>query len=312
MTTETLFYPSHDGIHKIHAEIRCPEGTPRAIVQIVHGVAEHIGRYDAFAEFLTGQGFIVCGENHLGHGPRTPAEERGFFADNDPWMTVARDTAALSDLVKKKFPGLPFVMFGHSMGSFITRTVYLAGLTALDGVILSGTGNKTKPVIALAQAVARREIRKHGNRAASPQMDRLAFGSYNKRIHDGTGANGWISSVPEEVARYDADPDCGFPVKLGMYLALFEGIGYIIRKENIEKADKTVPVFFVAGTEDPVGAYGKGVKAAFGAMKKAGVKDLSLKLYEGCRHELLNDRAGEEVKRDVLSWMEEHVLQKRR
>lgn len=309
MNTETIRYPSHDGIHTIHAELYTPaetEKAPRGVIQIVHGVAEHIGRYRSFVQFLTARGFVVCGENHLGHGPETKPEDRGFFAEQDGWMTVAKDTAALSDLVKARFPGLPFVMFGHSMGSFITRTVYLAGLASLDGVILCGTGNKSKLVIGLAQRICKGEIRKHGAKAESAKMEKLAFGSYNRRVKHPRSKNDWISSMPAEVDRYNMDPDCGFPVKLGMYLSLFEGIGYIIDPKHIAQADKNVPVLFIAGDADPVGAYGKGVRAAFRAMQKAGIRDLSLKLYPG-RHEILNDVAKEQVQADVLAWLDAHL-----
>ncbi len=309
MTETTFSYPSTDGRHQITATLFHPEGEPRALFQIVHGVAEHIGRYRRFAEFLTAEGFLVFGENHLGHGPGLPPEERGYFGEEKGWDRVAEDSAALSEEMKKRYPELPFVLFGHSMGSFLSRTIYLRGLTGPSALILSGTGNMGRAVLAAGRFMGRRELARLGSKQKeSPLLDRLVFGGYNKRFSKEAGGSDWITSLPEELARYNDDPDCGFPIKLGMFLDLFDGLSFITDKKNIAKADKEVPILFIAGSEDPVGNRGKGVRAACKALEKAGVKDLSLILYPGCRHEILNDSCRKTVEKDVLDWLEKRIF----
>lgn len=307
--TETSFsYSSCDQKHTLAATLFLPEKEPRALFQIVHGVAEHVGRYRRFAEFLTAQGFLVFGENHLGHGPGVEKAERGFFGEENGWDTVARDSAALSEEMRARYPGLPFVLFGHSMGSFLVRTIYLRALTKPDAVILSGTGNMSKAVIFAGKLTAKRELARLGSKQCeSPLLDRLVFGSYNKRFSQTPGGNDWITSLPEELARYDEDPDCGFKIKLGMFMDLFDGLSFIVSKKNIRQADKEIPLLLLAGKEDPVGARGKGVRAAGRAFRRAGVRDVTIRLYEGCRHEILNDSCRTVVEQDILTWLKKRL-----
>lgn len=306
MTETTLTYPSNDGIHTLTAVLFCPEKEPRALLQILHGMAEHIGRYRRFAEWLTEQGILVFGGNHLGHGARVSEEDRGFFASENGWDIVARDGASLAALVKEQYPSLPLILFGHSMGSFLARTLFLRDLVPLDALILSGTGQMAGAVIGAGKLLGRLEERRlRSKRLESPLLQKIVFGRYNKPFSENPDGYDWISSLPEEVARYEADPDCGYRIKLGMFLDLFDGLAFIVSRKNLKKADKEIPILLLSGTQDPVGGMGKGVKAAYRAFCQAGCRDVSLLLYEGCRHEILNDTCRDTVNADLGIWLRE-------
>lgn len=302
-----LTYRSSCEGKEIKSKIFAPEDKePYAIVQILHGLAEHIGRYLPFVSFLVKNGCAVCLGDHLGHGEAVPEEERGYFADRNGWEYVCRDAVILARTAKERYPSIPYFLLGHSMGSFMARTIYLKGMEAMDGLILSGTGNLSSFIVGAGKLVAKLERKRlGGGQKVSALVTSLALGAYDKPFKE-EGKNAWISSLSEEVERYNGDPLCGFPVKVGMFLDMFGGIGYIVKKKNIKKADPSVPVLLVSGDKDPVGNMGKGVKAAYKAFCKAGVQDVSMLLYEGCRHEILNDSCREKAMNDILSWIREH------
>ncbi len=282
------------------------EGSPKAVIVLLHGLAEHFGRYRRFAECLTKEGFALCGHDHLGHGAAVPEEERGFFREKNGWETVCRDGASLVKAMRKDYPDSPIILMGHSMGSFMARTIYLRGLVPIDGLILSGTGNMSGAIVTGGKLVGKWIALWRGKDKVSPMLTSLALGAYEKPFK-GEGKNAWISSQAEEIARYNADPLCGFPVKIGMFLDMFDGLSYIFNKKNIRLADKSVPILFVSGKEDPVGDMGKGVTTAYRAFCEAGVQDVSMMLYDGCRHEILNDTCREQVERDILTWLSERI-----
>ena len=305
MRTTTITYASQREGKEIIACIFEPDGKPKGILQVFHGLAEHMGRYTRFAEAMTKAGYLVCGADHLGHGVAVSEKERGFFAEENGWDTVIADGATLAEEVKERYPDIPYYIFGHSMGSFMARYIYLKGLIAADGIILSGTGNLSALIVKAGNAIAKLEAKRLGGKDRYSALVRdLALGGYDKPFK-GEGVNAWISSIPEEVARYNSDPLCGFPVKVGMFLDMFGGIAYIIDPKNIAKADKEMPILLISGEKDPVGNMGKGVRAAYNAFCKAGVSDVSMQLYEGCRHELLNDICREKVIEDLLTWLSE-------
>lgn len=301
-------FPSSDGVHDIHCRLWEPEGEVNAVVQLVHGVAEYIARYDAFAGFLTDHGCAVCGDDHLGHGESIHDDtELGWFSDEKGWEHLVDDEKRLHDLLAEKYPGKPMVLFGHSMGSFIARTylgVYPQGFSAC---VLSGTGRQPGVVCAAGKILAKREIRAHGSKYRSPTLQKIAFGSYLKKIDDPVGPNDWICRDETVVRAYDADPLCGFTATAGLMYDMMDGLSIIGRADHMGKMDKALPVLFIAGDADPVGAYGKGVQKVAGQFQKAGMQDVTVKLYPGCRHEVLNELEKEKVWADVLAWMETHI-----
>ena len=302
----SFFRTSHYEGKKLSATLCMPEEEPSAVVVLLHGLAEHFGRYRRFAEYLTSCGVALCGQDHLGHGEAVPEEERGFFAKQNGWELVSLDAASLVEDMRERFPELPIILMGHSMGSFVARTIFLAGMADIDGLILSGTGNMPSAIVTGGKLVGKGIALFRGKNKVSPLMTALALGAYDKPFK-GEGKNAWISSMPDEVARYNADPLCGFPVKLGMFLDMFDGLSYIFNKKNIRLADKSVPILLVSGRNDPVGDMGKGVTKAYRDFCDAGMQDVSMLLYDNCRHEILNDTCREKVEEDIIAWLAERI-----
>ena len=301
-------FPSSDGIHDIHCRLWEPAGEVKAVIQLVHGVAEYIARYDAFAAFLTDYGYTVCGDDHLGHGESIHDDtELGWFSDEKGWEHLVDDEKRLHDLLSEKYPGKPMVLFGHSMGSFIARTYLGVYPDGCNACVLSGTGRQPGVVCAAGKVLAKREIKAHGSKYRSPTLQKLAFGSYLKKIENPVGPNDWICRDEAVVRAYDADPLCGFTATAGLMYDMMDGLSIIGRADHMAKMKKTLPVLFIAGDADPVGAYGKGVQKVAGQFQKAGMKDVTVKLYPGHRHEVLNELEKEKVWADVLDWMEEHI-----
>ena len=204
----------------------------------------------------------------------------------------------------KVFPGKPYFLFGHSMGSFLSRTHLIRYPGRLDGCILCGTGHQSPALIAGGKLIADREIRRLGRKAFSVKADKLAFGAYNQRFQPTRTRFDWISANEANVDAYIADPLCGGDTTLGLFRDMLDGLGVITKQANINKMDKKLPVLFIAGDQDPVGDMGKGVEKAFHCFQKAGLRDVSLKLYHGLRHEILNETGRQYVYRDVLDWLE--------
>ena len=298
-------FPSTDGAHTIHCRQWLPDGPVRRVVQLVHGVAEHIGRYDAFARFLAENGCAVAGDDHLGHGQSIGSDrELGWFGEEKGWEHLVEDEKVLRDILRERFAGAPMVLFGHSMGSFIART-YLGWHPAdFDGCVLSGTGRQPAIVCQAGKFMARREISAHGSGYRSPRLQKLAFGSYLKRIENPIGANDWICRDENVIRAYDADPLCGFTATAGLMRDMMEGLQIIGSRRHMALMEKSLPVLFAAGEEDPVGGYGKGVEKVADAFRRAGMEDVTVKLYPGSRHEILNELDKQTVWRDILRWME--------
>ena len=295
------------GKGKIHYCRWAPEGAPKAIVQLVHGIAERVERYDDFAGFLTARGILVVAEDHMGHGGSISEEcVQGYF--HGGWFAAVDDTCKLMKLTMEENPEVPYVLFGHSMGSFMARTI-LARYpgSGISAAIICGTG--WQPTFAMPAMVALMNIVcKRGNeQEPNETLDKLIFGGYNSRIPNARTAKDWLTRDEKIVDEYVADPLCGFEASSGLLRDMMVGIRYIQQKKNLNAMQKDLPVFFIAGEEDPVGSYGKGVKQAHGAFQKAGMVKTDIKLYPECRHEILNELNRQEVYEDVLRWIGEAV-----
>ena len=307
-TFREFTYPSSDGIHICWAGQWLPdEGQPRAVVQIVHGVAEHMGRYDAFARFLAGHGFAVCGEDHLGHGKTVTDGVYGYFGQKNGWWTVTEDIRQLRQRMGEQFPGVPYFLLGHSMGSFVVRGYLMFWPGTVDGAILSGTGQEPPATVAAGRALSALLIRLKGPRAHSALLDALSVGRYNGQFKPVRTSADWISRDTVVVDTYRADPLCRFLPTVGMYHDMMVGLQLLAKPANLARMDPDAPVYFFAGDRDPVGANGAGVKKVAGWFRDAGVKDLIVRLYPEGRHEMLNEANRDEVYRDVLSWLERRL-----
>ena len=305
---QDFYFQSSTGRTSIHALKCVPDGKPRAVVQIAHGIAEHIDRYRPFMEFLADNGFVAAGNDHLGHGKsiRVP-EEQGFFAEKDGWWRVVDDMDKLHDIMSNEYPELPYVLFGHSMGSFLTRTYLIKHPDKYDGVILSGTGHQSPALVLGGNAAASVMAKLNGAMGDGAKLDSLAFGSYLNKIENPRTKFDWLSRDTEQVDKYIADPLCGFVGKIGLYRDMMQGIKFITDKKNIAQMNKEKPVYFMSGDGDPVGDYGKGVERAYKTFCDAGLHDVFMRLYPGGRHEMLNETNKEQVYQDILSWLNEKI-----
>lgn len=301
-TAKTWYYPSK-GSGVIRAYAWQPRGEVKAIVQFVHGIAEHSARYDDYAAALNEQGILVVSEDHMGHGGSIgDGGRQGYF--HGGWLTAAADTYALLRSTRDQYPGVPYFLYGHSMGSFLARTIlWQYPDSGITGAILSGTAWQPPLILKLGLAVCRREAKKRGETVVSPTVCKLMFGSYNKGFADVRTPHDWLSRERDVVARYEADPLCGFDATIGLSRDMLQGIGMIQQPENLAKMDKSLPVLFLAGDQDPVGAKGKGVQQAYAAFRQAGMQDLTLQLYPDGRHEMHNETNKAQVYADVIRWI---------
>jgi len=300
------FFPSANGKTLIHVNQWTPVGREiRGVVQIAHGVAEYAKRYEAFASFLCENGFVVVANDHLGHGQSVIENcPMVYLGEEKGWDYLVDDMEQLHQRTAKVFAGKPYFLFGHSMGSFLARTHLIRYPGAVDGCILCGTGHMSSPIVAGGKLIADREIKRLGRKAYSVKADQLAFGAYNKRFAPNRTAFDWLSVNEANVDAYIADPLCGGKTTLGLFRDMLGGIGLICSQSNMAKMDKELPVYFIAGDMDPVGDMGKGVRKAHDCFKKAGLRDVSIKLYHGLRHEILNETTKQYVYRDVLDWLD--------
>ena len=304
MIRQEFTYPSTDGIHKIHAVEWLPEGEPRAVVQIVHGVAEYALRYDPLARYLTEHGFLVCGEAHLGHGLTADDGKFGYFGPRNGWDFVVRDVRKLRKLEGEKHPGIPYVMLGHSMGSFLTRTYLIRWPGTVDAAVLSGTGQEAAPLVALGRGMSGMIGSLRGRDYVSDLVYDMSMGSYNKPFRPNQTTGDWLSRDMERVKAFRDDPLCSFRPTVTMFRDMLGGIQFIGRKKNLAKMDKNTPVYFLSGDHDPVGSMGKGVEKVARMFRQAGCRDVTVKLYPDGRHEMFNEINRQEVMDDLLAWLE--------
>ena len=308
VTTQEFTFPSSDGVHSVSAVWWRPEGRPRGVVQLVHGISEHMGRYDPFARFLAEHGFAVVGHDHLGHGKTAKdPSEYGWFGDRNGWKAVVKDVRALRQLAGEAYPGLPYFLMGHSMGSFVARGYLIFWPGTVDGAILSGTGQEPPLTVAAGRVLSGLLTRLSGPRAHSKLLNALSMGAYNKQFKPNRTGADWISRDQAVVDAYCADPLCRFLPTVSMFHDMMVGLQLLAKRENLQKMDPDTPVYFFAGDKDPVGACGKGVRKVAGWFKEAGVKDVTVKLYPEGRHEMLNELNRDQVFQDVLAWLEKHM-----
>lgn len=307
MTKKTDFtFLSSDGKTRLHGISWVPEDTaPVAVLQLVHGVAEYIDRYDHFARFLNGHGIVVVGHDHLGHGGSLPEGATPvYFGDGVTWDTPVDDIYVLHTRLKEQYPDLPLLLMGHSMGSFLSRTYLIRYPGTVKAAILMGTGWQGSATVAGGLALAGVLARK-GADSTNATVTALAFGAYNKSFKPNRTSCDWLSVDQENVDAYLADPMCGHDMTVGLFREMLRGIRFNQRFSNLDKMDGKTPILLISGEADPVGGMGAGVRQTYLEFKRAGVGDCTLKLYPGLRHEILNEKAQRDtVYQDIWSWME--------
>lgn len=310
--TREFTFPSADGIHQIHAMEWLPaDREPKAVVQLIHGMSEYIARYDPFARFLAEQGYAVVGHDHLGHGKTAAGpEEYGFLAEKDGWRCLLLDARQLRVDAGERFPRIPYFLMGHSMGSFVARGYLIEYSGTVDGCILSGTGQEPNGVISLGNLAAALLEKFKGKRAHSGFLNKLSVGAYNARFKPNRTSADWICSDEAVVDAYLADPLCNFLPTIGMYHDIFRGLEFLNTPSNLRKMDSFVPVLLLSGDKDPVGEEGDGVRRVYSILRYNGVREVTLQLYPGGRHEMLNEPNKEEVYQYILAWLEDHLIKK--
>jgi alpha-beta hydrolase superfamily lysophospholipase len=309
MDTTSFTVTATDGT-PVHVFRWLPEaGTaPKAVVQIAHGMAEHAARYARFGEVLTAAGYAVYASDHRGHGKTAGDLERaGFFADNNGWSTVVEDMYAVTRTIREEQPGLPIFLFGHSMGSMLSRTYAIRHGGELEGLILSGTGGDPGMLGKVGQVVAAVEAKVRGKRTPSPLLDKLSFGNFNKPFEPARTPFEWLSRDPAEVDAYIADPWCGFVCTAGMFQDLLGGIALINSDSQVARIPQGLPIYVFSGAEDPVGDKTKGVQQVVNQFRRLGIKDVVVRYYLGARHEVLNETNRDEVMADVVDWLDNHL-----
>ncbi|MEG0769738.1 MAG: alpha/beta hydrolase [Ruthenibacterium sp.] len=312
VTKDTVRYKSANGTDEIVGYYyTCEEIKPKAVLQISHGMCEYIGRYDAFADYMAQHGYAVCGNDHLGHGETSRGEGGvdGYFADKDGRKYVLQDLHRMNCLASKRFPGLPILLLGHSMGSFFARLYAGTYPETIQGLILSGTGGPN-PLGGIGMVLTSLIGKIRGTQHRSKLVHNMAFGAYLKKIDKPSTVYDWISRDKEIVDTYSKDPKCTYTFTVSAFHELMATLKAVNAPAWAQKLHKDLPVYLFSGAMDPVGDYGKGVQSVCAQMQDAGLTDVSLRLYEGGRHEMLNETNRTDVYADVLAWCDSHIKQK--
>ncbi len=309
---EEYSFNSADGKSRIHCRKWSADTEPVAVLQLVHGMVEYIERYDEFATFMAEHGYVVVGHDHIGHGNSAESDDQlGVMAGVHPSDIMVEDIYTHYSMTKKAYNNLPYFILGHSMGSYMLRkflSVKSAYLEDLTGAIIMGTGQESQTTCAGGLAVINLLSLFKGKNYRSSFVREMTYSAPYKK-YDCYGkdyGNSWLSKNIESIDKYYHDKYCTYTFTLNAYKGLVEATKYACSKECVNKMRPTIPLLLVSGQEDPVGNCGIGTTAAADALKKGGIKDVTLKLYPGDRHEILNELDREKVFADILDWTDSH------
>ncbi len=295
-----------DGINITYYTTGVPENF-KAIVQIIHGMAEHARRYLEFANFLYDQGFLVILHDQRGHG-KTGDDQGclGFFSADQGWFRVVNDAFELASFFKNQHPDRPLYLIGHSMGSIVARSLIIDTKDFYSGAIILGTTmGKNYLTLRGGRLIAKNEIRKHGPSKPSAKLTKMAFGNYNKHFGTERTPYDWLSGNIDNVDCYMVDPHCGFDCSAGFFHDFFEGLLYVTKATNNKKISPALPILILAGADDPVGTMGKEVESFFKLLQKSGCLHLNYQLYENMRHEILNETKRMGVYLDISRFLDQ-------
>jgi alpha-beta hydrolase superfamily lysophospholipase len=300
-------FASSNGVNTIKYYIYKPEGEIRAMIQLVHGMCEYVERYEPYIEFLTGRGFLVYGDDHLGHkGSISGPQDLGFFAKKDGWICLVKDEYRLTKIMKEAYPDLPLFLYGHSMGSFISRAYITSHADEIKGVILSGTAGSNS-ALSMGMKLAGFVKRLRGEKSQSALLSMMMFGSYNKRYKDAKSAYAWLTRDEKVVEAYEADPYCGFTFSTSGYLDLMKLLEFVTADDWYGKIPAELPIYVVSGSMDPVGGWGDGINEVSAKLKQTERADCTVKLYKDMRHEIHNEIGKEVVWNDIAGWIADRV-----
>lgn len=278
---------------------------PKAIVQIFHGMAEHSERYDDFAKYLNSKGFIVYADDHRGHGLSVKEGSVQGYIGEDGFNRIVEDEKEISNLIRKSYKELPLYIFAHSFGSFIGQEYITKYSKEIDGIILSGSSKQDGIDLKMGKVLASIQKLLFNETAKAKLIDKLSFGAYNSKVQNRKTNCDWLSRDEKEVNKYLEDEKCGFISPINFYNHMFNGLSKLYKLEKLNKIDKNLSILVISGDEDPVGKYGKGVRRLHQQYVDLGLKNSAIKLYEGGRHELLNETNKHEVYDFIYNWLRE-------
>jgi alpha-beta hydrolase superfamily lysophospholipase len=279
-----------------------PDAPPKAVVQIVHGLAEHAARYARVAEALTRAGYTVYADDHRGHGrTATSPAELGWFAARDGWRKCVEDLWLINRRIAAEHPGLPIVLLGHSLGSFMVQHFISEHGDALAAAVLSASNGKPPPIAPIGLLLARLERLRLGPRGHCPLMQALFFGAFNKPFKPTRTPFDWLSRDHAEVDKYIADPLCGFESTVQLYIDVLEGLREAAKPSRQARIPKTLPIYIFNGSRDPVSDNIAQLVDAYGA---AGIGEVAHKVYADGRHESLNETNRDAVTGDLIAWLD--------
>ena len=293
---------SSEGTKQIHYEIIEPTGgeKPKAVIQVVHGMCEYFGRYAEFSGYMANNGYAVAGDDHLGHGRTAVTEDdKGFFSEYNGWRFLVRDEKRMTDIIKEKYPETPVILFGHSMGSFIARLYTSWYPESICAALYMGTGSGVPD-----GAAVRLLENMTGTKTHLDQGQWMFYHFLTRRVSDKSSELDWITRDKDKIEYYKSDPLGNFAFTSGAYRDLVRLLSEVSKREWAYSLPKKLPVMLMSGEEDPIGDFGKGVRKVYGRLKKAGMENVSIRMYIDSRHELINEINRQEVYEDILQWTE--------
>lgn len=304
MKKEEFRFRSTGNTVDIRAVRYIPVGEPKAILQIAHGMVEFIDRYDEFASYMCEQGFLVTGNDHIGHGGSVNSEDDwGYFTDKNGNQVLLDDIYELTKLTKKDYPNKPYFLLGHSMGSFYARQYLCEHGNELNAAIIMGTGLQPLPTVKAGMMVCKLIASIKGWKYRSDLVNNMAFGSYNKKFEPTRTRADWLTKDEKIVDYYINEPRCSFKFTLNGYYNMFAGIARLHDEAYLNRMPKDLPILFVSGQDDPVGSFGKEVESSVASVKKAGCRNVEMKLYPNDRHEILNETDKKDIYKDLADWL---------
>ncbi|MDE6592696.1 MAG: alpha/beta hydrolase [Oscillospiraceae bacterium] len=303
-TKTTGSFPSSNRADNIAYYVYRPEGEAKALIQLSHGMCEYIARYEEFIDFLCGNGFAVIANDHLGHGNSAACkDDLGYFAVRGGWIYLINDLHRTSVIGRRLFKGLPHYVIGHSMGSLILRCYLAKYSSEIDGAVIVGTVGPN-PALPAAKLLADSEIVLHGVKSRSQKINNLMFGYACSRIKNNITDFDWLTRDEAVVDKYVNDEKCNFVFTASAFRDLFMLLDYCSDRSWYKKVRKDIPLMLLAGGEDPIGGYGKGVMQVFKGLTAHGFSDVEIKICEGCRHEVFNELNKKETYGEVLHWLD--------
>ncbi len=298
---EIIFYGYKD--YKLNLAVWDDVANPRAVVQILHGMAEHIARYDAFARYLNSKGYVVLGDDHRGHGKTAGQANLGKVPDGDCFFDTVQDEILITKYAEDTYK-LPVIVFGHSYGSFLTQAYIQRNSGVIAGAVLCGSACQNGMDVKAGKLISALQCAIYGKDSEAGMIRKMSFGAYDAQFITENKEFAWGNRDDNEREKYLADPMCNFTLSLGFYKSFFNALCKIYRSKNLSNIRKDLPLFIISGDRDPVGGNGKLVSRLYEKYIDAGLACVSMKLYPEARHEILNELNKEEVYGDVNDFIE--------